>query len=69
MGKEDSGYVPLITIKMFVPMTMLEWEIECSLLRQTVDYYYTKQQLIEEEGEHVPCLEVPVELFDHLFAN
>jgi len=54
---------------MFVPLTELEYDIECSLMRQTVDYYYSKEQLYDNEGEDSPCLAVQVELFVDLLAN
>jgi len=58
-----------ITFKMYVPLKELDYDISNSLGTQDYDYYYSPEQLYENEGEDSECLEVPVELFVDLFSN
>ena len=54
---------------MYTPLTQLEYDIECANGIHHALYYYTPADLREEEGYNSPCLQIPVELYDQLFAN
>lgn len=61
-------YIPLNFIA-YVPLTKEEHDWEVMTNNHTTQYYYTKEQLLEEEGESSPCLEVLIVLFEDLSAN
>ncbi len=66
---DPEEYVRRDTFNFYVPLSQLDWDIQCSLGEINEDLYSTKQELYEYEGDESECLEVPVILYDGLFAN
>jgi hypothetical protein len=59
----------LITFKFYVPLSELDYDIQSSLGEINEDFYATKEELFEFEGDDAECLEVPVVLYEGLIAN
>lgn len=54
---------------MFTPLSQLDYDIACSVGRNTENYYYSKEDLHAIEGDDSECLGVQIELYPELFAN
>lgn len=62
-------YVQMITFQFYVPLSQVDYDISCSVGVINEDFYSTKEELYEHEGDDAECLEVPVILYEELFAN
>lgn len=67
--QEPEEYVKMITFQFYVPLSQMDYDIQCEIGEINEDFYSTKEQLFEYEGDDAECLEVPVILYEGLFAN
>mgnify|MGYP001138040016 CR=1 FL=1 len=66
---DPEDYIKIITFDFYVPLSELDYEIQSSLGVINEDFYSTKEELYEFEGEDAECLTVPVILYPDMIAN
>jgi hypothetical protein len=66
---EPEEYFRTITFQFYVPLSQLDYDIQCEIGTINEDFYSTREELFEFEGEDAECLEVPVILYPDLIAN